>query len=198
MKHTANFYSVGAIHGLRHVVDELQACPYLRCAAKSFGQPNGHFWRNAAPLVHDFRHGRETLSAFAASVTLSPVASRHSCRTARPGCGGFFIGMVSLLVDEVHVHDVRTLKALARTMTAQKLCKSPFNGSSRKPGRPMLSGVLAQSRTPRMFSIPSRRSARTVPELRVQKAALIRDAGSSLSSHDVMCSLTHVNLVRAV
>src|ERR1700730_10276891 len=57
---------------------------------------------------------RETPSAFAPSVTLNPRGSRHSCWTIRPGCGGFFIGMVSFLlvvVDQMHVHGVGSVKA---------------------------------------------------------------------------------------
>ena len=34
-----------------------------------------------------------TRQAPSPSVTLNPSGSRHSCRTIRPGCGGFFIGM---------------------------------------------------------------------------------------------------------
>jgi hypothetical protein len=34
----------------------------------------------------------------APEVTLNPSDRRHSSRTMRPGCGGFFIGMMASLI----------------------------------------------------------------------------------------------------
>jgi hypothetical protein len=47
--------------------------------------------------------GRETPSATAAAVMVSPVASIISVRMNSPGWGGFFIGMMSSPLDSVIV-----------------------------------------------------------------------------------------------
>ena len=47
-------------------------------------------------------------------MTLRPSGSRHETRTALPGCGGFFIGMVvlpSVVVDQLHIVDGPVLEA---------------------------------------------------------------------------------------
>ena len=63
------------------------------------------------PFTTLFSACRVTPRTFAPSVTDSPKGSRQSCRTMRPGCTGFFIGMVcflfsSVVIDQLNVKSV--------------------------------------------------------------------------------------------
>src|SRR5580658_5684715 len=66
--------------------------------------------RSALPLRRLDKVGRETRSARAAAVTVSPAASTISVLIKSPGWGGFFIGMAclhssSVIIFQVHIED---------------------------------------------------------------------------------------------
>src|SRR5208282_3332173 len=56
---------------------------------------------------------RVTPSTFAPAVTVRPSGSRQSCRTVRPGCGGFFIAMSQsplVVIDQINFGHVAVLE----------------------------------------------------------------------------------------
>jgi hypothetical protein len=67
------------------------------------------------PLTTLFSACRVTPRTLAPSVTDSPNGSRQSCRTIRPGCTGFFIGMMcspfsSVIIDQFNLKRVVPLE----------------------------------------------------------------------------------------
>src|SRR6266849_6019181 len=67
------------------------------------------------PLSRLLRACRVTPNTLAPSVTVNPSGSRQSCRTVRPGCGGFFIAMspspFSVIVDQINIGYVTVIEA---------------------------------------------------------------------------------------
>src|ERR1700682_1808707 len=67
------------------------------------------------PFTTLLRAWRVTPSTFAAAVTESPKGSRQSCRTRRPGCTGFFMGIEFssslMVVDQFNIKGVVPFKA---------------------------------------------------------------------------------------
>ncbi len=91
---------------VRKIVVRLLREPAFGAPAEDLRQPNGHFGRNPALAVHQFRQVvRVTPSAAAASVMVKPKGSMHWRSTTPPGWGGFFIGMSSLppLIEIINV-----------------------------------------------------------------------------------------------
>src|ERR1035437_6538364 len=65
------------------------------------------------PLTILVRVCRVTPRTFAPAVTDRPKGSRQSCRTMRPGCTGFFMGIVVfplVVVDQFNVKGVGSFK----------------------------------------------------------------------------------------
>ena|SRR4051812_6579033 len=92
-----NLNPVGA--DLCQIVVGLLRQPSCGTAAEDLGEAHGHVRRYPRfPLTSSDNVVRVTPRAAAACVTVKPKGSMHWRSTKPPGCGGFFIGMFSLLV----------------------------------------------------------------------------------------------------
>jgi hypothetical protein len=81
--------------GLREVVGHLQPQPRFRAAAECLSRRIAiSAEMPLLPLTRLLRVCRVTPNATAASVIVRPSGSMQSCRTERPGWGGFFIVMI--------------------------------------------------------------------------------------------------------
>ena len=74
------------------------------CSAENLGLSEGHFRRDAAPLVHQFRK-RVAHNAKGVRCVRDGKGSMHSRNTTPPGCGGFFIvmGRSPVVVDIINI-----------------------------------------------------------------------------------------------